>query len=114
MSITYTRITIAGQNVLDEINTDRAAAVKQSKLRAGCYDSESLCAHQIKMSQRGYLGAEIVQTLRGWSLRYNSGLQDFGLIVRGIATWDDAVAAAHQWQAADTARRYVTFTQVSA
>jgi hypothetical protein len=109
--MTYTHITIAGQSVLDEIDRERAATVLPSKRRPGCFDSETLCAHQRQIAARGYLGAEIVQTIRGFSLRYDSGLQNWGLIERGLLTWDAALAAAHRWQAGDPARRYVTWTE---
>jgi hypothetical protein len=107
----YTRTTIAGQAVRDEIAAHRAAMARPSRYRPGTLDSESLCAHQREMANRGYRGAEIVQTIRGWSLRYDSGLQDWGLIERGLTSWGEAVAAAQRWQSQDPDRRYVTFTE---
>jgi hypothetical protein len=106
----YTREAVAGPAVLAEIARHKAASVLPSRHRPGCYDSETLCAHQREMASRGYLGAEIVETSHGFSLRYDSGLQDWGLIVRGCPTLADAERAAHHWQAADPTRRYVTRT----
>jgi hypothetical protein len=96
---TYIRHTIAGQDVLDAIAAHKAATVLPSTRRPGCYDSETLCAHQRRMAGLGY------------SLRYDSGLQEWGLIVRGLATHQDAVVAAMQWQARDPDHRYVTQTE---
>jgi hypothetical protein len=107
----YVRNTIAGQDVLDVIAQHKAATVLPSKRRPGCLDSETLCAHQRRMAGLGFIGAEIVPTIRGYSLRYDSGLQDWGLIVRGLATYEDAVVAAMQWQAKDPSHRYVTHTE---
>lgn len=108
---TYIRHTIAGQDVLDAIAAHKAATVLPSTRRPGCFDSETLCAHQRRMAGLGYLGAEIVATIHGYSLRYDSGLQEWGLIVRGLATHQDAVVAAMQWQARDPDHRYVTQTE---
>jgi hypothetical protein len=106
----YSRLPVAGQDVLSEIAQHHAATVLPSPRQPGCFDSDTLCAHQRAMASRGYLGAEIVDTVRGFSLRYDSGLQDWGLIVRGLASYEDAVDAARRWQAADPTRRYVTRT----
>ena len=106
----YTRLTIAGQDVLDAIARHRAATVLPSRRRPGTWDSETLCAHQRAMAARGYIGAEIVPTIRGFSLRYDSGLQNFGLIERGLATLEEAEIAARRWQIRAPTLRYVTRT----
>jgi hypothetical protein len=78
----------------------------------GYYDSETLCAFQRKISQGGYVEAEIVESMYGFSVRYASGLQDFGLIFSARSkevdgTLEGAIAAAQKWQAADSSHRFV-------
>jgi hypothetical protein len=77
---TYSHTIIAGQDVADRIAALKAKNVLPSRKRPGCFDSESLCAHQRHVSDAGYIEAQIVETLHGYSLRYASGLQNFGLI----------------------------------
>ena len=43
---------------------------------------ESLCRLQESQSARGYLPAMLVESIYGWGVRYASGLQDFGILVR--------------------------------
>ena len=45
--------------------------------------TENLCKTQESQGTRGYLPAELVQTAYGWSVRYGSGLQGFGLLISG-------------------------------
>ena len=106
-----TRVIVAGQEVADKISDLRSKMVLPSTRVPGCYDSETLCAFQRKMSEEGYLEAEIIQSLYGHSIRYASGLQNFGLIHTSRelgGTYDGAVEAAKRWQSADPTRRYVT------
>lgn len=88
---------VAGQAVVDKLNEIASHEVS---------DNTSLIHHQVNVARMGYLGAEIVRTIRGWSLRYDSGLQDFGLIQGGLATYNIAVQAAISWQDNDPHRRY--------
>lgn len=108
MPNTTTREIVAGHDVVATLDTLRAKMVATS----GPYlESESLCAYQREMAGRGFLGAEIVQSLYGYSLRYDSGLQNWGLIATARSlggTLEDAVTYAQKWQAADPLRRYVT------
>jgi hypothetical protein len=97
---------VAGQMVVDAIRNERERVVRPSKTYPGLNDSESLCDHQRSVAARGVIGAEIVATIKGWSLRYDSGLQNWGLIRPGLATFDEALAAAKAWTAADPTRRY--------
>ena len=41
------------------------------------YSSEPLCEWQRDVSRRGIVGAEIVESMYGWSVRYDSGLQNW-------------------------------------
>jgi len=102
---------VAGQAVVDAIRASRAT-VRPSASRPGCLDSESLCLAQQHDAAHGVLGAEIIQSNYGCSVRYDSGLQDFGLLAsarrRDIdGTYEAAVAWATRWQAEDPTRRYV-------
>ena len=106
-----TRTIIAGQDVAAAIAAHKAAVVLPSPIYAGSFDSESLCAHQREMSRRGYVEAEIVKSNYGFSLRYASGLQNFGLIAtaREIGgSFEAAIAYAETWQAASPAFRFVS------
>ena len=79
------------------------------------YPSEPLCAWQIAESRRGIIEAELVESFRGWTVRYASGLQNFGLIAgvrRGDldGSYEAALAFATAWQAADPERRFVSIS----
>lgn len=58
---------------------------------------ENLCALQIEFHGRGRCEAEVVKTLNGWSVRYASGLNNFGLLFRGCQTYEEAVAKGTAW-----------------
>lgn len=109
----FTRIFVAGQDVADKIAALKAKMVLPSLTRPGCYDSETLCAFQSDVSSAGYIEAEIVESNYGFSVRYASGLQNFGLIFSAKAkqvdgTYEGAVAAAQKWQQTDPEHRYVS------
>lgn len=113
MSVTYSHIVIAGQEVADRIAALKAQKVLLSQKRPGCFDSESLCAHQREVSNAGFIEAQIVATSNGFSLRYASGLQNFGLIrdARSCGgTLEGAIEAAKKWQATNPTRYWVTRT----
>jgi hypothetical protein len=79
----------------------------------GCFDSQTLVAFQIRMSGLGYIEAEIVESSYGYSVRYASGLQNFGLIFSSRnrevdGTLEGAIAAAQKWQAQAPSHRYVS------
>lgn len=60
-----------------------------------------LCAAQSRASSLGWRQIEICATIYGWSLRYASGLQGFGLIL-GHLTLREAVTHARQWAKEDS------------
>lgn len=102
---------VAGHDVFAIIEAHKAATVKPSEFRPGCFDSESLVEHQREMSRRGYIEAEIVRSNYGHSLRYASGLQNFGLIARAReigGSFEQAVEYAKRWQAQDASHRFVS------
>ena len=90
---------IAGRDVVDAINDRRAAG-------------GDLVRQQEADANAGFLGAELVESSFGWSVRYDSGLQDWGLLAssrRGDVDGSRASAEAwaKTWQARDPSRRYV-------
>lgn len=100
---------IAGQEIYDAIRAEREARLNPGALG---YDSEALCRLQESQSRRGYVEAHIVKSMYGYSVRYASGLQNFGLIRSARDAADKSLAAAEQfcrdWVAADPAHRYAT------
>lgn len=103
---------IFGQDVVEAIRIERDRTVRPSAHTPGCYDSESVCAHQRRMASRGYLGAELVKSIYGYSVRYDSGLQNWGILAGSRSgqldgSFEDAVRWAKRWQENDPTRRYV-------
>ena len=90
------------------MKTEQKAKVRWTGLG---YDSEELCALQRERSRRGIIGVEIVQSIHGQSVRYDSGLQNFGLVARSRDLPDGgSLEAAEEfcrnWVAQDASRRY--------
>jgi len=48
--------------------------------RPGTFDSTDLCTIQADQSARGRRSAELVHSVRGWTVRYASGLQGFAIL----------------------------------
>lgn len=84
---------VAGQAVVDQIREERANLVK------------SLIDHQKDLYERGFRGIEIIQTSRGFSCRYDSGLQNFSLLARFPSLYE-AEQWAKTWQSSNPTRRY--------
>lgn len=106
---------IAGLDVVEAIRAERARTVAAGS-RPGTFDSETLCRHQERIASRGVLGAEIVKSNYGYSVRYDSGLQNWGLLASSRAGTVDgsleaAIAWAKTWQAEDPTRRYVSMVR---
>ena len=101
---------IAGAEVINAMNEEKAAAVAKNEL--GHFRSEQLCALQRKQAGRGYIGVCIVKSIYGYSVRYDSGLQDFGLLRSarcGDGSFKQAAEFCIAWAARDPSRRYATF-----
>ena len=79
----FTRIA-GGQDWDDEM---------RSRIDAG----EDLIQLQMEFHGRGRQEAIIVDTLRGFSIRYVSGLFDRALIFKGIKSYDEAVRIGTEW-----------------
>lgn len=99
-------IIVAGEALVDEMTAEQKRRVPHT----GCgYASEDLCALQREQAGRGLLGAEIVTSIHGHSVRYDSGLQNFGLLARARdtgGTLEDAERWCREWVAQDPTRRY--------
>jgi hypothetical protein len=107
---------IAGAPILDKLKAEQAAARDlYSRDPNPRVQDSAICACQQYQAARGYLGAEMVESIYGWTLRYASGLQNFGIIatfpVRSCGSWEQSYkkceAFAKDWAAADAAHRYV-------
>src|SRR6266704_6397224 len=74
-------IIVAGHNLVAAMEAEQKAKVRWT----GCgYDSDELAVLQRDHSKRGIKGVEIVQSIKGNSVRYDSGLQNFGLLATSL------------------------------
>lgn len=99
-------IIVAGHELVDAMEAEQKA-----KCRWGCggYNSDDICAMQRDQSRRGITGIEIVKAIKGYSVRYDSGLQNFGLLATSSDLGGSLEAAeqfAHKWVSQDASRRY--------
>jgi hypothetical protein len=103
------RTTIHGVDV-HEMYNDMISEEIAALSKFGC---EALSMAQVRLCQMGFCEAEIVKSIYGFSVRYASGLNDFGLLYssRGgqlDGTLQDAIDKAGEWQRAFSTRRFVT------
>ncbi len=96
---------IAGEDVYKAYASARALAVLNT---TSMYGSEALPRFQMQSS---IIGCKLVESMYGWSVRYNSGLQNFELIASSKCkqvngTFEDAERFAKEWVAQDPTRRY--------
>ena len=101
-------IIVAGEMLVDQLTAEQKARVQRNG--AG-FASEQLCELQRERARNGLLGVELVQSFYGWSVRYDSGLQNFGLLAGARSgtldgTLEDAERCARAWVAQDPDRRY--------
>jgi len=79
------------------------------------YQSDPLCKLQVSQSARGFRAAHLVLSVRGWTVRYASGIQNFG-ILRLSDSFDPASALewATKWVNRDPKSRelYVSKSEV--
>lgn len=99
---------VAGDELLTAMEAEQRAIVPET---GSGFKSEALCALQRKQAARGILGAEIVDTFYGFSVRYDSGLQNWGLLASCNArqldgSFEAAAEWAKAWVAQDPDRRY--------
>jgi hypothetical protein len=100
-------IIVAGKELYDALQAEKRALVEQS---AAGFNSEQLCKLQRAQSGRGIVGAQIVKSMYGYSVRYDSGLQEWGLILPARGRADPSLEYAEQfcreWVSQDPAHRY--------
>jgi hypothetical protein len=104
--------TIFGQDVRAALDQERAEQCAASRKYAGCFESESLCRWQADVHYRGFRGAHLVESKYGWSVRSDSGMENFMLLASSRAgdldgSRQDAEKWAREWQEQDAMRRYV-------
>lgn len=104
-------VIVAGEALVDEMTAKRKATIPHNGFG---YDSEKLCELQRNEAARGIRGVEIVRSNYGHSVRYDSGLQNFGLLAGSKSgqldgTLEDAIRYAKAWVAADPNRRYAWY-----
>ena len=95
-------IIIAGHALADQLATEKAERIM---------GGEALTTVQEKHAARGVLGAQLVQSMFGWSVRYDSGLQGWRILAgvrNGMldGSFKAAVEWAERWVARDPERRY--------
>lgn len=106
---------LIGREVADQV-AELKKKVAVSSTHPGLLDSASLCRHQVSASSLGFTEAEIVRSNYGFSLRYASGLCNFGLIRSARnrevdGTFEGALAAAEEWVSQNPTRRWVTTSE---
>jgi len=99
---------VAGNELFDAMEAEQRAKVPQTALG---FASEQLCELQRKQARSGILGVEIVQSNYGYSVRYDSGLQNWGLLASSKSrqldgSFEAACKWAIDWVAQDPNRRY--------
>lgn len=72
-------VTVAGQELVQRMNVEQQ---ERCKWTGYGYNSDQLCKLQSEWEARGIIGVEIVKSIYGYSVRYDSGLQGFGLVMR--------------------------------
>jgi hypothetical protein len=95
---------IAGEDLWNDLQVEKIQKV--SRNAAGYFNSRELIPLQSEWSRRGILGSELVESgTRGWTLRYDSGIQNWGLIGLDM-TKTEVIEFAIKWVSADPTRRY--------
>lgn len=97
-----------GHDLVDVLTAARDANISRN---ARGFDSEQLCALQVREAGQGVLGVELVESAYGWTVRYDSGLQNWGLLASARSgqldgSLDDARRYALAWLAEDPKNRY--------
>jgi hypothetical protein len=101
-------VIIAGNDLVEAMSAETKARCTHTGYG---YASEQLCALQREQAGRGIIGVEVVCSMYGHSVRYDSGLQNFGLLAGSRnkeldGTLADAERYATEWVAKDPTRRY--------
>lgn len=99
-------VIVAGEPLVDAMTAEQIARVPCSGYG---FESEALCQLQREQATRGIEGVEIVKSIYGHSVRYDSGLQNFSLLARSQELGGALEAAerfACNWVSQDPSRRY--------
>lgn len=104
-------VIVAGEKLVDEMTAETKARCEWTGYG---YNSSQLCELQREQSRSGIIGAEIVQSNYGYSVRYDSGLQDFGLLASSRSkqidgTLEAAVNWVNNWVAQSPGKRYAWY-----
>ena len=100
-------VIVAGEALVNALSAEQKARIPHTGFG---YESEAICQLQRERASRGITGAEIVKSIYGYGLRYDSGLQGFSILSRAQetgGTLEGAEAWARNWVAQDPDRRYV-------
>lgn len=101
-------VIVAGEALVDAMSAEQKLRCRWT---GGGYASDELCVLQREQAARGILGCEIVASNYGHSVRYDSGLQNFGLLASSRSgpldgSLEHAERWAREWVAHDPTRRY--------
>jgi hypothetical protein len=105
-------IFVAGVEVWNAEAQAQIDTVPRSRIAGqDCFDSEALCRFQLSQANKGIIAAILVKSIYGWTVRYDSGLQDFAIIAGTRSgqldgSLEDAERYAREWCARDPERRY--------
>jgi hypothetical protein len=104
------RVIVVGADVLAAYTAEKERAVP--KVAGGYFESEALWKFAERTAGQ-FVEAELVKSIYGYSVRYASGVHNFGLLASsrmGVVdgTLEDAERWAREWQGEDPQRRYVT------
>lgn len=99
---------IAGENLVDAMTAETKAHCEWT---GRGYRSDDVCTLQREHAAKNIVGAEVIVTSMGCSVRYDSGLQNFGLLAGSKSGMLDgslghAEQWAREWVSKDPARRY--------
>jgi hypothetical protein len=102
-------IIVAGSELVDSLEAEQKSRVPMTE--GGHYESEALCRLQSEQDRRGIIGITLTESIYGWTVRYDSGLQNFGILAgkrQGNldGSFTSAVEFAKKWVAEDPSRRY--------
>lgn len=102
-------VIVAGEALVDQMTAETKARCEWTGYG---YNSNQLCQLQREQASKGIIGVEIVCSMYGHSVRYDSGLQGFGLLARSRdlgGSLEAAVEFAKAWVAEAPANRYAWY-----
>ena len=100
-------IIVAGHDLVDAMEIEQKA---KCRFNGFGYNSDDLAVLHREQSARRIQGVEIVGCIGGYSIRYDSGLQNFGLLASSRelgGTLEAAEKFASNWVSKDASCRYI-------